>query len=90
MKVKGAIGDRGRKREITLPEREEDDGLNGEELEHRVEGLEHLARGAQEQEQAVQRQAHGEVVHDRDVDVAAVGAPVAVVVVAGGLEIENI
>lgn len=71
---------------LTLPERQEDDRLDGEEFEHRVERLEHLPRGSEEQEQAVQSERDREVVHDGDVEVATVGAPVAVVVVAGGLE----
>lgn len=72
-----------------LPEREEDDGLDGEELEHGVERLEHLTGGTEEQEQPVERQTDGEVVHDRDVQVAAVGAPVAVMVVPCRLQEYN-
>jgi hypothetical protein len=38
----------------TLPEGEEDDGLDGEELDDRVEGSEQVPRGEVEQEQGVQ------------------------------------
>lgn len=41
---------------ITLPEGEEDDRLDGKELEYGVEGLEHLSRRSQEQEQPVESQ----------------------------------
>lgn len=68
-----------------MPERQEDDGLDGEELEHRIEWLEHLPCGAEEQEQPVESERDREVVHDRYVQVAAVRAPVSVVVVASRL-----
>ena len=41
---------------LTLPEREEDDGLDSEELEYGVEGLEEVPRREVEEEQRVQRQ----------------------------------
>ena len=53
----------------TLPEGEEDDGLHHEELEHGAEGAEQLAGGEVEEEEGVQRQADGDVVHDGDVQV---------------------
>lgn len=55
----------------TLPEGEEDDRLDHEELEHRVVRNEQLARGEVEEEERVQRQADGDVVDDGDVQVAA-------------------
>ena len=61
-------------RHLTLPEGEEDDRLDGEELDDRVEGPQHLPGGVVEQEERVQRQRHAEVVDDGDVQVAAGGA----------------
>lgn len=58
----------------TLPEGEEDDGLDGEELEHRLEGPQQLPGGEVEEEQGVERQADGGVVDEGDVEVAAVDA----------------
>lgn len=55
----------------TLPEGEEDDRLDHEELEHRVVRNEQLARGEVEEEERVQRQADRDVVDDGDVQVAA-------------------
>ena len=55
---------------LTLPEWEEDDGLDGEELEDGVEGLEEVPRREVEEEQRVQRQRDRRVVDQRDVDVA--------------------
>ena len=54
-----------------MPEGEEDDGLDGEELDDRVERTQHLSGGVVEQEQGVQRQRDAEVVDDRDVEIAA-------------------
>lgn len=54
-----------------MPEGEEDDRLDHEELEHRVVRNEQLARGEVEEEERVQRQADGDVVDDGDVQVAA-------------------
>lgn len=58
----------------TLPEREEDDGLDGEELEDRLEGLQELPGGEVEKEQGVEGQADGDIVDQGDVEVAAVDA----------------
>ena len=58
----------------TLPEREEDDGLDGEELEDGLEGLQQLSGGGVEQEQGVERQADRRVVDEGDVQVAAADA----------------
>ena len=56
---------------LTLPEGEEDDGLDHEELEHGAVGAEQLAGGEEEEEEGVQRQADRDVVHDAHVQVAA-------------------
>lgn len=58
----------------TLPEREEDDGLDGEELEDGLEGLQELPGGEVEKEQGVEGQADGDVVDEGDVEVATVDA----------------
>jgi len=55
-----------------LPEWEEDDRLDGQELPDGLEGWEELAGGVVEQEQGVQGQGHGHVVDDRDVQVPTV------------------
>ncbi len=57
---------------VTLPEGEEDDGLDGEELEHGVVGAEEVPRREVEEEECVQRERDGYVVDDGDVQVAAV------------------
>lgn len=51
----------------TLPEREEDDGLDHEELEHGAVRAEQLPCGEVKEEQGVQWQADREVVDDADV-----------------------
>lgn len=53
----------------TLPEGEEDDGLDHEELEHGAVRAEQLPGGEVKEEEGVQRQAHGDVVDDGDVQV---------------------
>ena len=63
-----------------LPEGEEDDGLDGEELENGVERLQEVPCGEVEQEQSVQRQRDGRVVDQGDVHVALGRVPVAVLV----------
>ncbi len=45
---------RNTERQSTLPEGEEDDGLDGEELDDRVEGSEQVPGGEVEQKQGVQ------------------------------------
>ena len=55
---------------LTLPEWEEDDGLDGEELEYWIEGPQQILGGEVEQEQRVEGQGDADVVHDRDVEVA--------------------
>ena len=67
---------------LTLPEREEDDGLDSEELQHRAVRMEQIPSGGVEEEEAVESERDGEVVDHRDVDVALVEAPVAVLVLA--------
>lgn len=58
----------------TLPEREEDDRLDGEELEDRLKGLQELPGGEVEKEQGVEGQADGDIVDEGDVEVATVDA----------------
>lgn len=58
----------------TLPEGEEDDGLDGEEFEDGFKGLQELPGGEVEEEQGVESQADGDVVDEGDVEVAAVDA----------------
>ena len=53
-----------------MPEGEEDDRLDGEELEHGFVGPEQVAGGEEEEEEGVERQADGEVVDDADVQVS--------------------
>lgn len=55
----------------TLPEGEEDDRLDHEELEHGAVRAEQLPGGEVEEEQGIQRQADGDVVDDGDVQVTA-------------------
>lgn len=54
---------------LTLPEGEEDDGLDHEELEDGAVGTEQLPRGKVEEEEGVEGQADGDVVDDGDVQV---------------------
>lgn len=55
----------------TLPEGEEDDGLDGEELESGSVGAQQLSGGGVEEEEGVERQADRDVVDDGDVQVTA-------------------
>lgn len=56
---------------LTLPEGQEDDRLDHQELEHGAVRAEQLPGGEVEQEEGVQRQADGDVVDDGDVQVTA-------------------
>jgi len=58
----------------TLPEGEEDDGLDGDELEDRLKWTQQIHGGKVEKEESVKCQADGEVVDDGDVEVAALDA----------------
>jgi hypothetical protein len=53
-----------------LPEREEDDGLDGEEFENRIVGPQEILRGEVEDDQGVQGQRDAHVVDDGHVQVA--------------------
>jgi hypothetical protein len=53
-----------------LPEGEEDNGLDGEKLEHRVVLGEQLLRGGVEEDQAIEGNSNGEVVGKGAVEVA--------------------
>ena len=57
---------------LALPEREEDDGLDGEELEDWVVRTEELACCLVEHEEGVECQTDADVVDDRDVEVPTV------------------
>ena len=57
---------------LALPEREEDDGLDGEELEDRVVGSQELACCLVKHEEGVECQTDADVVDDRDVEVPTV------------------
>lgn len=56
----------------TLPERQEDDGLDCAELEYGLVRSEQVPRSEVEQEQSVQSQRDGDVVDDGDVDVSTI------------------
>lgn len=59
---------------LTLPEREEDNSLDGEKLEDGLKGLQELPGGEVEKEQGIESQADRDVVYEGDVEVAAVDA----------------
>ena len=65
-----------------LPEGEEDDQLDAEELGQRADGLELLVHGVIKQDEAVQRRHLADVDGDGDVHVGPVGRQLAVVVLA--------
>ena len=69
-----------------LPEGEKDDRLDGEELPDGVVGREEVPGGVVEEDQAVEGQRDADVVDGDDVEVAGVGAPVAVAVLPEGLQ----
>lgn len=54
---------------LTLPEGQEDDRLDHQELEHGAVRAEQLPGGEIEQEEGVQRQADGDVVDDGDIQI---------------------
>lgn len=58
----------------TLPEGQEDDGLDGEEFEHRLVRPEQVTGCKEEEEESVESQADGEVVDDGDVKVSSIYA----------------
>ena len=58
--------------ETTLPEGEEKDGLNGDELVEGIEGGEALLGGLVEEDEEVEGQGDGDVVHEREPGEAAV------------------
>ena len=70
-------------------EGEEEDALDAEELGHRAERLQVVVRAQPEDREAVEGEADADVVDDGDVEVARVGAQVAVVVLVAGLEDER-
>lgn len=56
---------------LTLPEGEEDDGFDHEELEHGPVGAEQVSSREVEQEESVERQADRDVVDDGHIEVTA-------------------
>lgn len=58
----------------TLPEGEEDDCLDGEELEDWLKWAQQVHGGEVEEKEGIKRQADGEVVDDGDVEVATLDA----------------
>lgn len=65
------VGLTGAGKRLTLPEGEEDDGLDHEELEDGAIGAEQVPGGKVEEEEGVEGQADGDVVDDGHVEVAA-------------------
>lgn len=59
---------------LTLPEGEEDDAFDGEELDERIKGLQELLGGVVEEKQSIQSKRHRDVVNNGDIQVAAVDA----------------
>ena len=57
---------------LTLPEGQEDNGFDGAELQHGIEGRQQVAGGEVEQIQPVQCQRDRDVVDDGDVNVASI------------------
>ena len=53
----------------TLPERQEDDGLDGKKLEDRIVRPEKILSGKVEEKQSVQRKTDTDVVHHRNVQI---------------------
>lgn len=71
---------------FTLPETQENHRFDGAELEDGVERRQQVPGRKIEEIKPVEGQRHWHIVDDCDVDVAGVGAPVTVVVVAAGLQ----
>lgn len=61
---------KGREKQLTLPEGQEDDRLHHEELEDWAIGTEQLTCGKVEKEEGIQCQADRDVVDDRHIEVA--------------------
>lgn len=67
-----------RKSGQTLPEGEEDDGLDGQELADRVVRGEHVFRGLVEEEETVESKGDTEVVDHGDIEISTIRAPVTI------------
>ena len=72
-----------------MPKGEKDDGLDGEELDDGVERAQEVLGGHVEQVERVQGDRDADVVDDRGVEVAQLGAPVTVLVEAVRLKEER-
>lgn len=64
----------GKQEMLTLPEGEEDNRLDGEELQDWLKRAQKLHGGKVEEKKGIEGQADGEVVNDGDVEVATVDA----------------
>ena len=71
---------------FTLPKWQEDDRLDREELQDRIEGSEKVLCSKVEEEECVKGQRNGHVVDESDVEVALVRVPIAVLVETVGLQ----
>ena len=71
---------------FTLPEWQEDDRLDCEELQDRVERSQQVLGAEVEEKEGVQGQGDGDVVDEGDVEVALVRVPIAVFVKTVGLQ----
>ena len=71
---------------FTLPKGEENDGLDGAELQDRIEWPQEVSGGVVEHVEGVQRKTDGDVVDESDVEVSLAAVPVAVFVGALGLQ----
>lgn len=58
----------------TLPEGQEDDRFDGQELEDRFKGPQKVTGGRVEEEQSIEGQTHRDVVDDRNIEVASIHA----------------
>ena len=71
---------------FTLPEWQEDDRLNREELQNGIKGSEKVLGAEVEEEECVEGQRNGHVVDEGDVEVTLVRVPIAVLVETVGLQ----
>lgn len=68
---------------LTLPEAQKNDGFDGTELKHRVEGCQQVTRGKVEKIKSIKCQRDRDIVDDCDVNVARVCAPITIMIVSG-------
>lgn len=70
----------------SLPKGEKDDRFDGEKLPNWIEGTQQISRSIVEQDESIERQRNADVVDHGDVEVARIGTPVTVTVLAKCLE----